>query len=44
MVCVATDSPVLDKMLSNIAEVQARGAHVVAIVTEGTPRATPRRS
>ena len=36
VVCVATDSPVLDKMMSNIAEVQARGAHVVAIVTEGT--------
>ena len=25
VVCVATDSPVLDKMLSNIAEVRARG-------------------
>jgi glutamine---fructose-6-phosphate transaminase (isomerizing) len=36
VVCVATDSPVLDKVMSNIAEVQARGAHVVAIVTEGT--------
>jgi glucosamine--fructose-6-phosphate aminotransferase (isomerizing) len=36
VVCVATDSPVLDKMMSNIAEVQARGANVVAIVTEGT--------
>jgi glutamine---fructose-6-phosphate transaminase (isomerizing) len=36
VVCVATDSPVLDKMMSNIAEVRARGAHVVAIVTEGT--------
>src|SRR5215217_6990046 len=36
VVCVATDSPVLDKMMSNIAEVQARGAHVIAIVTEGT--------
>ena len=36
VVCVATDSPVLDKMMSNISEVQARGAHVVAIVTEGT--------
>jgi glucosamine--fructose-6-phosphate aminotransferase (isomerizing) len=38
VVCVATDSPVLDKMLSNIAEVRARGAHVVAIATEGTGR------
>jgi glucosamine--fructose-6-phosphate aminotransferase (isomerizing) len=36
VMCVATDSPVLDKMMSNIAEVQARGAHVVAIATEGT--------
>ncbi len=36
VVCVATDSPVLDKVISNIAEVQARGANVVAIVTEGT--------
>jgi glutamine---fructose-6-phosphate transaminase (isomerizing) len=34
VVCVATQSPVLDKMLSNIAEVRARGAHVVAIATE----------
>ncbi len=36
VVCVATDSPVLDKVVSNIAEVRARGANVVAIVTEGT--------
>jgi glucosamine--fructose-6-phosphate aminotransferase (isomerizing) len=36
VVCVATDSPVLDKVASNIAEVQARGAHVIAVVTEGT--------
>jgi glutamine---fructose-6-phosphate transaminase (isomerizing) len=35
VVCVATDSPVLDKVLSNIAEVRARGAHVIAVVTEG---------
>jgi glutamine---fructose-6-phosphate transaminase (isomerizing) len=33
VVCVATDSPVLDKVLSNIAEVQARGAHVIAVAT-----------
>ena len=38
VVCVATDSPVLDKVMSNIAEVQARGAHVVAVATEGTQR------
>jgi len=36
VVCVATDSPVLDKVASNIAEVRARGAHVIAVVTEGT--------
>jgi glucosamine--fructose-6-phosphate aminotransferase (isomerizing) len=34
VVCVATDSPVLDKMLSNMAEVRARGADVIAIATE----------
>ena len=35
VVCVATNSPVLDKVLSNIAEVRARGADVIAIATEG---------
>jgi glucosamine--fructose-6-phosphate aminotransferase (isomerizing) len=35
VVTVATDSPVLDKVLSNIAEVRARGAHVLAIATDG---------
>ncbi|MEX0993252.1 MAG: glutamine--fructose-6-phosphate transaminase (isomerizing) [Solirubrobacterales bacterium] len=35
-VVVATDSPVLDKVLSNMAEVKARGAHVIAIATEGS--------
>ncbi len=35
VVCVATDSPVLDKVLSNIAEVRARGAHVLAVATKG---------
>ncbi|MBX5470014.1 MAG: glutamine--fructose-6-phosphate transaminase (isomerizing) [Thermoleophilaceae bacterium] len=38
VVCVATDSPVLEKVLSNIAEVRARGAHVIAVATEGSPR------
>ena len=38
VVCVATDSPILDKMLSNVAEVRARGADVISIATEGTPR------
>ena len=36
VVCVATDSPVLDKVLSNMAEVHARGAHVIAVATEGS--------
>ena len=35
VVCVATDSPVIDKVLSNISEVRARGAHVLAVATEG---------
>ncbi len=35
VVCVATDSPVLEKMLSNMAEVSVRGADVIAIATEG---------
>jgi glucosamine--fructose-6-phosphate aminotransferase (isomerizing) len=35
VVCVATNSPTLEKMLSNVAEVRARGADVVAIATEG---------
>ena len=36
VVCVATDRPVLDKVLSNMAEVRARGADVIAIATEGS--------
>jgi glucosamine--fructose-6-phosphate aminotransferase (isomerizing) len=36
VVTIATDSPVLDKVLSNIAEVRARGAHVLAIATAGS--------
>ena len=35
VVTVATDSPVLDKVVSNMQEVRARGAHVVAVATEG---------
>jgi glucosamine--fructose-6-phosphate aminotransferase (isomerizing) len=38
VVAVATDSPILDKVLSNIAEVRARGAHVVAVATEDSPQ------
>jgi glucosamine--fructose-6-phosphate aminotransferase (isomerizing) len=36
VVCVATDSPVLEKLLSNVSEVRARGAHAIAIATEGS--------
>ncbi len=35
VVAVATDSPVLEKVLSNVAEVRARGADVIAVATEG---------
>ena len=35
VVCVATDSPVYDKVVSNIQEVRARGANVIAIATDG---------
>jgi glutamine---fructose-6-phosphate transaminase (isomerizing) len=38
VVCVATDMPILDKMISNIQEVRARGAHVIAVATEGDDR------
>ena len=38
VVVVATDSPVFDKVLSNVAEVSARGADVIAIATEGDDR------
>jgi glucosamine--fructose-6-phosphate aminotransferase (isomerizing) len=36
VVVVATDSPVLEKVISNIQEVRARGAHVIAVASEGT--------
>jgi glucosamine--fructose-6-phosphate aminotransferase (isomerizing) len=35
VICVATDSPVLEKVVSNIQEVRARGARVFALSTEG---------
>jgi len=38
VVCVATDSPVLEKVASNIQEVRARGARVIAVTTEGNQR------
>jgi glucosamine--fructose-6-phosphate aminotransferase (isomerizing) len=39
VVCVATASPILDKVLSNVEEVRARGAETIAIVTAGGKRA-----
>jgi len=38
VVCVATESPILDKVLSNVEEVRARGAETIAIMTEGCER------
>ena len=35
VVVVATESPVLEKVISNIQEVRARGASVIAVATEG---------
>ena len=36
VVAVATDSHVFEKMASNLEEVRARGAHVIAVATEGS--------
>jgi glucosamine--fructose-6-phosphate aminotransferase (isomerizing) len=36
VIVVATDSPVLEKVVSNMQEVRARGAHVIAVATEGS--------
>ena len=36
VVCVATEDSVLEKLLSNLAEVRARDAQVLAVATEGT--------
>jgi glutamine---fructose-6-phosphate transaminase (isomerizing) len=38
VVCIATDSPVLEKVLSNVEEVRARGAQTIAIATAGDQR------
>ncbi len=35
VVCIATDSHVYEKVVSNIQETRARGAHVIAIATDG---------
>ncbi|HEX8753724.1 MAG TPA: glutamine--fructose-6-phosphate transaminase (isomerizing) [Solirubrobacterales bacterium] len=39
VICIATDSPVLEKVLSNVEEVRARGAQTIAITTAGSSRA-----
>jgi glutamine---fructose-6-phosphate transaminase (isomerizing) len=36
VIAVATDSPVVEKILSNMEEVRARGADVIAVATEGS--------
>jgi glucosamine--fructose-6-phosphate aminotransferase (isomerizing) len=36
VIVVATASPVLEKVISNMQEVRARGAHVIAVATEGS--------
>ena len=41
VVVVATDSPVVEKVISNMQEVRVRGAHVIAVTTEGDPRVEP---
>jgi glucosamine--fructose-6-phosphate aminotransferase (isomerizing) len=41
VVVVATDSPVLDKVVSNMQEVRVRGARVIAVATEGDDRVAP---
>jgi glucosamine--fructose-6-phosphate aminotransferase (isomerizing) len=41
VVCVATRSPVLDKLVSNIQEARARGARVIAVSTEGDGEVDP---
>src|SRR5439155_1266630 len=39
VVCVATRSPVLEKLVSNIQEARARGARVIAVTTAGEEQA-----
>jgi glutamine---fructose-6-phosphate transaminase (isomerizing) len=38
VVCIATASPVLEKVLSNVEEVRARGATTIAVATAGDER------
>jgi glucosamine--fructose-6-phosphate aminotransferase (isomerizing) len=39
VICIATDSPILEKVLSNVEEVRARGAQTIGISTAGDRRA-----
>ncbi|HWO82668.1 MAG TPA: glutamine--fructose-6-phosphate transaminase (isomerizing), partial [Solirubrobacterales bacterium] len=39
VICIATESPVLEKVLSNVEEVRARGAQTIGIATAGESRA-----
>jgi glucosamine--fructose-6-phosphate aminotransferase (isomerizing) len=41
VVVVATESPVLEKVISNMQEVRVRGAHVIAVASEGDTRVPP---
>jgi glucosamine--fructose-6-phosphate aminotransferase (isomerizing) len=41
VIVVATESPVLDKVVSNMQEVRARGADVIAVATQGDDRVAP---
>jgi glucosamine--fructose-6-phosphate aminotransferase (isomerizing) len=41
VVVVATNSPVLEKVISNMQEVRARGAQVIAVVSEGNDEVVP---
>jgi glucosamine--fructose-6-phosphate aminotransferase (isomerizing) len=41
VVCLATRSSVLEKMISNMQEVRARGAHVIALCTADDPDVAP---
>jgi glucosamine--fructose-6-phosphate aminotransferase (isomerizing) len=38
VVVVATESPIIDKLISNMQEVRVRGARVIAVATEGDAR------
>ncbi len=41
VVFVATESPVIEKVVSNMQEVRARGAHLIAIATDGDDTVAP---